>query len=262
MVMSKKLTLKFNQSNFSDFLNKFSDLTSIDDVVKLKIDKDEILMYSVISNEVTVLALKNYTIKTSDCLEKFDEDGTFDFIITSAGKFSKNLKFFNTDQPIKLEILYKPSPDDDTLMHVRSAQLTNGKLKISTIGGEQYRIRDITKTLLNAKLNPKLSRWSFMMSNQDFINIKKLSNINNEDKSFNITVDSGIVTFNEPSKWELEVSKIDFPSANIIFSKKYLGNINDDDEFINFNIFDNFILVKDKESNLMLSFEQDFTNED
>ena len=43
MVMSKKLTLKFNQSNFSDFLNKFSDLTSIDDVVKLKIDKDEIL---------------------------------------------------------------------------------------------------------------------------------------------------------------------------------------------------------------------------
>jgi hypothetical protein len=48
----------------------------------------------------------------------------------------------------------------------------------------------------------------------------------------------------------------------IIFNKKYLGNINSDKEFINFNIFENFILIKDEESNLMLSFEQDFSTDD
>jgi hypothetical protein len=260
--MSKKLTLKFNQSNFLTFLEKFSDLTHIDDVVKLKIDQEEILMYSIISNEVTVLALKNYVLNTKDFIENFQEEETFDFIITSATKFSKNLKFFNTTQPIKLDLISKKSPDDDTVQHVRTAQFTNGKLKISTIAGEQYRIRDLTKSVLNAKLNPKLSKWNFKVSQDDFNNIKKLSTINNEDKTFNISVDKGIVTFQEPSKWELEVSQIEPYNATIIFSKKYLGNIDSEKEFINFNIFDNFILIKDEESNLMLSFEQDFTNED
>jgi hypothetical protein len=259
--MSQKLSLKFVQSNFSDFLTKFSDLTSIDDVVKMKIESDEILMYSVISNESSISAFKGYTLNTKDFLENFDQEETFDFIITSANKFAKNLKFFNPDKPIKLEILYKKSPDDDSVMHVRSAQLTNDKLKISTIGGEQYRIKDLQKSLLNAKLNPKKSKWNFKVSLQDFSNIKKLSNINNEDRTLNINVDNGKVTFNELSKWELEVDQIKNPNANIVFNKKYLSNINED-EFISFHVFENFILVKDKDSNLMLSFEQDFTNED
>jgi len=260
--MSKKLTLNFNQSNFSDFLQKFSELTQIEDVVKLKIDQDEILMYSIVSNEVTVLALKNYILNTKDYIENFKEEKTYDFIITSASKFSKNLKFFNTSLPIKLELISKTAPDDDTIEHVRTAQLTNGKLKISTIGGEHYRIKDLTKTLLNARLNPKLSKWNFQVSQEDFMNIKKLSTINNEDKTFNITVEKGVVTFHEPAKWELEVAQITPHNATIIFSKKYLGNINSEEELINFNIFENFILIRNDESNLMLSFEQDFSTDD
>jgi hypothetical protein len=135
-------------------------------------------------------------------------------------------------------------------------------LKISTIGGEEYRIRDLTKTLLNAKLNPKLSKWSFEVSQEDFTNIKKLSTINNEDRTFNIQVDNGQVTFNETNKWELEVANISTKNANIIFNKKYLSNITTELDSITFFIFETFILIKDEESNLMLSFEQDFTNED
>lgn len=260
--MTKKLSLKFIQSNFSHFLEKFTNLTSIDDVVKLKIDSDEILMYSLVSNEVTVLALKNFILKTSDFIDNFNEQETFDFIITSASKFSKNLKFINPLQPIKLDIQSKTSPDDDTVQHVRTAQFTNGKLKITTIGGEQYRIRDINKTTLNAKLNPKLSKWNFTVNIQDFSNIKKLATINNEDKTLNINVDNGKVTFNEVSKWELEVDEIKPINSNIVFSKKYLSNINDDSETINFHVFDNFILIKDKDSDLMLSFEQNFDDID
>jgi len=260
--MSQKLSLKFNQSNFVEFLNKFTDLTSIDDVVKMKIEQDEILMYSVISNETSITAFKGYTLKTKDFIDNFDRDETFDFIITSANKFGKNLKFFNPDKIIKLDLVSKPLPDDDTVMHIRTAQFTNDKLKISTIGGEQYRIKDLQKSTLNARLNPKNSKWNFKVSNNDFNSIKKLSSINNEDRILNITVDNGKVTFNETSKWELEVDNVKQNNANLIFSKKYLSNINDDDELINFYVFENFILVKDKDSNLMLSFEQDFTNED
>ena len=260
--MSKKLSLKFKQDSFTEFLEKFSDLTSIDDVVKLKIDKDETLMYSVISNEVTVLALKNYIIKTKDFIENFNEEETYDFIITSANKFAKNLKFINPNQPIKVDLTTKKSPDDDYVYQVRAAQFTNGKMKITTIGGENYRIRDLTKVVLNARLDTKNSKWNFQITQEDFNNIKKLSTINNEDKTFNITVDKGIVTFHEPNKWELEVAEIKPHNSTIIFNKKYLGNINSDKELINFNIFENFILIKDTESNLMLSFEQDFSTDD
>ena len=260
--MSQKLNLRFIQKNFNEFLTKFTDLTSIDDIVKIKLESGEFLMYSVISNESSISAFKGYTLKTDDFFENFNQDETYDFIITSANKFAKNLKFINSEKLIKLDLLSKKSPDDDTVMHVRSIQLSNDKLKISTIGGEQYRIKDLQKNLLKAKLNPKKSKWNFKLSNSDFSNIKKLSNINNEDKTLNINVDSGKVSFNEISKWELEVDQINPINSNIIFNKKYLSNINDDDEFIYFHIFENFILIKDKDSDLMLSFEQDFTNED
>jgi len=260
--MSQKLSLKFKQSTFSDFIEKFTDLTTIEDVVKMKIEKDEILMYSVISNESSITAFKGYTLKTQDFIEGFSKDETFDFVITSANKFAKNLKFFNSEKTIKLDLLFKTSSDDENVMHIRSAQFTNDKLKISTIGGEQYRIRDIQKANLNAKLNPKKAKWNFSVGIQDFSNIKKLASINNEDRNLNINVDNGKVTFNEVSKWELEVDEVKSINSNIVFSKKYLSNINDDCDTINFHIFDNFILIKDRDSDLMLSFEQDFTNED
>ena len=260
--MANKLSLKFIKSNFSDFISKLQDLASIEDVIKLKIENDTILMYSMISNEVSVLALKNYIVNTSDYIENFTSEETFDFIITSAGKFVKNLKFFNVDSPIKLDIIYKPLPEDDTINHVRSAQFSNGKLKISCVGGEEYKIKDITKNVLKQKLNPKNSQWSFKISKEDFGNIKKLCSINSEDKIVNINVNGGKVTLSEMGKWELEVDTIDSKNANLIFGKKYLSNINDDDDFINFQVFTTFILAVDNTSNFMLSFEQTFEDED
>ena len=50
-------------------------------------------------------------------------------------------------------------------------------------------------------------------------------------------------------------------SANLILNKKFLSCINDSVENIEFSIFDTFMLVKDEYSNLMLSFEQDFEDE-
>ena len=69
--MASKLSLKLNNSNFLDFVSKMGDLTAIEDVVKIKIDKDNILMYSMLSNDVSVLALKSYLLKTSNYFDNF-----------------------------------------------------------------------------------------------------------------------------------------------------------------------------------------------
>jgi hypothetical protein len=253
-----KLSLKFNQKNFNDFIQKLANLTQIEDVIKLKIDSDNILMYSMISNESAVLALKSFHIPTIDVFENFSSDKTYDFIITAATKFVKNLRFLDPKNPIKVDFTAKPLQDNEDVMHIRSAQFTNAKLKISCVGGEEFKIRDITKKALETRLNPKLSKWKFSLSREDFSNIKKLAAINSEDKILNINVNSGKVFFNELAKWELEVDEISQKNEQIVFQKKYLGNINELDT-ITFTIFETFILIKDDISNLMLSFEQDFT---
>lgn len=69
---------------------------------------------------------------------------------------------------------------------------------------------------------------------------------------------NGKVTMNEPSKWELEIDGIEHKNEQLIFNKKYLSNINESNDYIQFIVFETFILVKEDNSNLMLSFETNF----
>lgn len=260
--MSKKITLNLNGENFSNLVDRLQDLSSISDVLKIKIDKENILAYSILSNDVSVLCLKSYSLKTIDYISNFNTDDLFDFVIVSASKFVKNLKFFNTDIPIKLDLSFKPSHENESVMHVRSSLFYNGKLKISWIGGELSKIKDIKKSNLDDRLNPAKSKWSFKISKGDFVDIKKLCNINSDDKILSVVVNDGKVFVMEEYKWEIEVDEIQNKSTKITFNKKYLSNINDDIDHIEFSIFETFILVRDDDSNLMLSFETDFTTED
>jgi len=47
---------------------------------------------------------------------------------------------------------------------------------------------------------------------------------------------------------------------HLMINKKYLSSINDDGKDVIFHVFETFILIKDKISQLMISFEQDFSN--
>ena len=57
-----KIKFKVKTDKFGDFLKKLEDLTKISPTIKLKIDNDDILIYSVLG-KAAVLAFKNYTFK-------------------------------------------------------------------------------------------------------------------------------------------------------------------------------------------------------
>lgn len=256
--MSNKLTFNFNSEQFKDFLSKLKDLSTIDENIKIKIDNDNIFMYSMISNDIAVLALKSYQLDTQSYIN-YQEDFITDYVILNAKKFVKSLNILNSEQKIKMDLVYKISTESNSIAHVRSGLFTSGKMKISCVGGEQFKIRDITKVVLNNRLDPNNSLWNFNVKKEDFESIKKLSTINNDDKVIDINSNSGVVKFGEYSKWELEVD--DESTGNnekVIFLKKFLSNIDATQENIRFDVFDTFILVKDEISNLMLSFEQNF----
>jgi len=251
--MSNKLTFKFTGEAFADFLTKLKDLASIDPTVKLKIDRENILMYTMIAKDSTVTALKSYGLVTSDYIV-YDKDMPLDYVILNAPKVVKSLNILSCGEEVKLDVLFRI---DNGCLHVRSGMFTSGKLKISCIGGELYKIRDMTYSVLEANLDPDLASWNFLVHKDDFVNIKKLSSIYSEDKILDININEGSVLFSEPSKWELTVgTSEDLEYHNLTFLKKYLSNIDDSKEDIVFYIYDTFVLIKDDISNLMLSYEQ------
>jgi hypothetical protein len=237
-----------------------SDLTTIDDTIKLKIDNDNILMYSMLGGNV-MLAFKNYLIDKSDYLKSDELEFTYDVIIANSKKFVKNLGFIKSSDKITIELNCKESPEDETIMNTRSIQVVGGKLKVNWLAGERYEMKDINKTVLSQRLDTKNRKWSFKLENQDFLDVKKLSSINS-DKIINISVQSGKVVLSETSAWELEIGEIEDRNANLIFNKRFLNCINDSLNSIEFSMFETFILIKDENSNLMLSYEQDFSDDD
>ncbi len=256
--MANKIKFKINNDKFSDFISKLDDLTKIDDTIKLKIDNDNIMMYSMLGGATVMLAFKNYLIKTRDYLDYSDDmEYSLDVIISNAKKFVKNLNFIKESEKVTIEVTYKESPDDDTIMNARSIQVVGGKLKVNWLSGEHFEMRDINKKVLDQRLNLKNRKWSFNISKSDFLDVKKLSSINS-DRIINIGVNSGKVLLTENNAWEMEIDNIDDRNANLILNKKFLGCINESIDNIEFSIFDTFMLIKDNDSNLMLSFEQNF----
>jgi hypothetical protein len=258
--MSNKIKFKLNQSSIALFIEKLDDLSKIHDTIKLKIDSEHVLMYAMLGGSV-LLAFKNFTIDTGRLLDKTDFDYKIDLIIPNAKKFVKNLQFVKDNENITLEVQCKPSPDDENLLLARSFQIVSGKFKVNWLGGESYDVRDIDKTMLSQRLDLKNKKWSFKISNTDFSDIKKLSNINSE-RILNINISNGLVNISEKSAWELEIDQVeDDRNTSLILNKRFLSCINDNGQDINIHIFDTFMLIKDVESNLMLSFEQDFSDD-
>lgn len=258
--MSNKIKFKLNSSSIALFIDKLDDLSKIHDTIKLKIDSEHILMYSMLGGSV-LLAFKNFLINTTDLLDRNDFEYKIDLIIPNAKKFVKNLQFLREVNNVSLDIQYKESPDDDSLYLARSFQIISGKFKVNWLGGESYDVRDIDKVMLSQRLDLKLKKWSFKINSSDFSDIKKLSNINSE-RILNISIQDGTVTVSEKSAWELEIDKVeDDRNSNLILNKRFLNCINEKLDGVNIHIFDTFMLIKDENSNLMLSFEQDFSDD-
>ncbi len=257
--MANKVKFKLKSDKFPDFISKLEDLTKIDDTIKLKIDNDNILMYSMLGGNV-MLAFKNYLVNTKDYFEYDELDFSIDVIIANCKKFVKNLGFIKDAEKATIEFTYKESPDDDSIMNARSLQIVGGKLKVNWLAGEHFEMRDINKNVLKQRLDLKNRKWYFAISNSDFSDVKKLSSINS-DRIINININGGRVILSENAAWELEIDSIDDDrNSNLMLNKKFLSCINDSDK-VEFNIFETFMLIKDEQSNLMLSFEQDFSDD-
>jgi len=154
--MANKIKFNINGDTFNSFVSKLSDLSSIDDSVRLKIDKDDVLMYSILGNQI-LLAFKNFLIPTKDLIDvKDDMDYQLDLVIPNVKKFVKNLSLIKDVNKVSIEFNYKESSDDDSIYLVRYFQIACGRFKINWVGGEHNNeTREINKEMLEKNLNIK-----------------------------------------------------------------------------------------------------------
>jgi len=256
-IIDQKLKIQLNPTKISDLISHIEDLNQIGDTIKLKIDKENIHLYSMMG-ETIMLAFKNFILTTPEYFD-FKEDFLLNIIIVDTDKFVKNLKLLKTDNKIEWEVVYRHT-NSDKEGDARVLIIKNGKFKLQPACGEEMEIKDLTKERIKKFQDLKNRKWSFKITASDFSDIKKLANINRDEskKTINIEAEGGRVILTETSNWELEVDEIEDPDKyKIVINKSFLSSIKPKEE-ITFHIFENFILLKDVNESLMISFEQTF----
>jgi hypothetical protein len=258
-----QVTLSFKKDKFSEFVDKLSDLTKINesskDFIKIRIDSENIFMYSLYGASA-VLAFKSYLLDAKEFINFGDNDNEYELVVTNAKQFVKNISFFDSSKDIDVEMKVKKSDEN---FHVRAITFKDKRLTIKCIGGEMHKmLADIRKEQLSGMLDPDNIVWKFKMDKKVFDDIKKLSSINSDNKVINIGVDTGKIYFSEDSRWNLNIDEEEYKhkNCNLTFGKKYLSSISIENDF-EVQVFENFILFKNDDSNLMVSFEQSWDDE-
>lgn len=265
-----KTNFIFNNDNIDEFRAIISDLSKINVTIKLKMDKDSLLLYSIASagessnaSHSTALAVKTYTFPFDYFmkLKHYDEDddtrGNIDWIIRNGTILNKKFNFFHNGGEIKGVFNLRKMSGDDEVKYTRNVIMSDNKFKFSITGDEPHVIRDITVSQLGTILDPSLSEVSIDIPTSEFIKARSVSNIEPEDL-ITIHMTEGNVFFRQ-SSWELLVAKTDFKGdKRVSFDKKYLKSINPTNDNINLEIFNAFMLFKENNQNLIISYEKSF----
>ncbi len=248
------ITYKFNmtidQMNF--FIDKVHDLLSIDNEVLLKINTKNILLYSIVGEKKNVNAFKSFIFKTSEIFS-FDTEisNEIRFIITNGTKFENTLKnLLDYQEDIKCEFYM----NDDT--YADNLKLKNSKLRLSVNGGD---VRGMNTTIDIEKINSTINKdnidFKFILDKNSYTKIKKLSGIDNENDILTLTISENIISIGEGIGWNLKICDIEHDDLNITFPKKYFKSITFTEDNINVYVFDTFLLIDNKNTNLLIALE-------
>lgn len=240
-----------NSSQMTFFLDKIHDLLSIDNEVLLKIGNENTLLYSIVGEKLNVNAFKSFVFKTEEIFS-FDAelDREIRFIITNGPKFEVSLKnYLDYTENIKCEFFM----NDDT--YADNFKLKNSKLRLSVNGGDSRGMNcniDIEK--INKTLNKDNIDFKFILDKNSYAKIKKIATIDNENDILTLNINDKKMTIGE-NGWDLEICEVDHEDLSITFPKKYFKSITFTEEQINVYVFDTFILIDNKNTNLLIALE-------
>lgn len=244
----KEFTFQFNRQNLDKIVDIIKDLSKIDLMIKMKMDDEHVLFYAKAGKDNSIHALKSFMLPITDFIIA-DDYPNLDFIILNGPNFIKNLDILNRERPINGKLTYKEKDPVASMFYI-----SNDKIKVNFITGDYRMIKDITKGDIENKMDPHNANFDFVISGEDFAEVKKLTALN-KSETISLRVNKGKLEFFDGRKWSLHVCdlpKVDDETWS--FNNKYLKSITPSDE-ITIHMFDQFLLFKEDNVALMIGLE-------
>lgn len=258
-VIDKNKSISFTQSpeQLSNLLKKVKDLTSIDPRIVIRIEPESVLIFSFVGQSFKdIHAFKNYIFPIEEVmtLKKAEIEEPIFFIAKDGKRFFRSVEsFLNYPQDIRC----KMSINDENYVNYIGFDNTkdNKGLDAKVIGSDPIAIgSQIGVDDINYLMDISKSNFNFRLSKADFAQIKKQSLIENEPKSvLYINIQDKLLSIGE-TKWHYNITEIDQEDIMLSFPKAYFNTINPS-EFIDVYVFDEFILCKYDDYNLMIILE-------
>lgn len=254
-MVKKEITYSFSMTNvqLKNFIDKIKDLVNINEEVLLKIEQDNILMYSLVGEKTNVNAFKSFIMKTSDLFslkEKLERQ--IRYIIPNGKKFDSNFRNF-LDYNEELECMFFMNDEE----YIDNFLIKNKFLKLNIIGGDPRGINvDIDIDQVKSAIDKNNSSFKFVLTKSIFDKIKKMSRIELENDILYLNIKENKMTIGE-TVWELNVCDIKENDTSITFPKKYFNSLNfpDDKDEVEIFIFDTFLLVDNENVSLLVALE-------
>jgi hypothetical protein len=253
-VENKLITYSTNIENFKKFIKNIKDLSTIDPTIIIVFNKSYILMYSFVGKNLNnIHSFKSIVSTPDNIFSNYKEiDSNITLIIKDGKRFLKNIiNFVDYDEELKFKISFDTS--DYIINYI---QIFNSKLKMKEISGDPILIsKNITLDDINQLTNIDNSLLEFEISNEELKRIKKLSMIDLNNDILELRIHNNEIFIGE-TKWELLINKKEYKNLNVSFPKRYFNTLSSTSDDINkFYLFENYILISNNNSNLMIILE-------
>jgi hypothetical protein len=248
----KIISLTSNIEQFKKFITVIKELSLINSTIIIILNDINIIFYSFVGKDINdIHAFKTVTLNTNDIFyKKRTIDKNISIVIKDGKKFNRNAQnFIDLNNDIKLKISF-----DESDMNANYIHLINDILKIKEICGDPLMMsKEITKDDIDYLTNKKKSLFNFKLNKENFKKIKRLSTIDIINDILSIKVYNNDVFIGD-NKWDLKIDNINYDNIIVSFPKKYFNSITFDDDSIVY-LFENYILVSDNISDLMIVLE-------
>lgn len=248
----KTLTMNMSIDNFKYFISFTKELSLIDPTIMMSISDDIIISYSFVGKDINdIHAFKTVISKTNEIFDKKKKiENKIIFIIKDSKKFVRNISnFIDFNEDLKFKISYDDQDNNANYIHI-----SNSKLKLKEICGDPILMsKEITKEDIDFLTNKKTSLLNFELSEMEFRKIKRMSTIETTNDILYINVNNGELFMGE-NKWEMKICDMDKPNLSVSFPKKYFNTLAFK-ENIKIYLFENYILISDNNSDLMIVLE-------
>ena len=249
MSVSHKFSMSLGQLTF--FLDKVHDLTTIDEEILIKIDKDNLLLYAIVGEKMNVNAFKSFVFKTEEIFSFIEPpENELRFIVQNGNKFESTLKnYLDFNESLECEFFMNDNTYSDNLL------LKNSKLRLSVGGGDP---RGMNTTISVDKIKSTMNKdnidFKFVLDKNSYTKIKKIASIDTENDILTLMINDNKLSIGEGS-WDLYICDIEHEDLSITYPKKYFKSITFTEDEINVYVFDTFLLVDNKNTNLLIALE-------